>query len=287
MNPVERTVARHLWHRGLDPFGKLCLGTHEIDSSHEVEACHDVGQHRSYLVGNSSEDADDLLSFLAFKFSYPVVGIYHLSGLDIERLSGCRLVMHNASYLSLVRRKDRNHESSVAHGRCHVFIDNAIALCRTQDVVEQTRDAAYRACKLPADIGKSRRCVVLDFSSRSQGAVDLAAQVGEDHNISSDGFHQRKRLASFLLFWVEELHKVDDGTKRTAQAEQVFCFKEGAVQTQALQLFGKVEEPVGRHRSLAFLQYLDHLFDQCKLILYVVAFGHELHLINACRAQRT
>ena len=129
MNPVERTVTRHLWYRSLNSFGKLCLGTHEIDCSHEVEACHDVGQHRSYLVGNSSEDADDLLTFLTFKFAYPVVGFNYLCRLDIERLACCRLIMHNASYLSLVRRKDRNNESSVAQGWCHVLIYNTIALC--------------------------------------------------------------------------------------------------------------------------------------------------------------
>ena len=60
---------------------------------------------------------------LAFKFSYGIISFDNFRRLYENGLSRRRLIMHNSAYLTLVHRRYRYHEASVAYRRCSIFLD--------------------------------------------------------------------------------------------------------------------------------------------------------------------
>lgn len=60
--------------------------------------------------------------------------------------------MYDTFYLSFEGRGYRDHQTTVAHGRCHVLIDNPVRLCRTEDGLQAAGNTAHRDRHFPADL---------------------------------------------------------------------------------------------------------------------------------------
>ena len=65
-------------------------------------------------IGHLGEDTDDLSSLLSLQLTYAVVGLYELYGFYIDSLTSGRLVVYDTTYLTLVHRGDRDHETSIS-----------------------------------------------------------------------------------------------------------------------------------------------------------------------------
>ena len=132
MYPVYVRVGFHLRLYGLEGVCHFALGLYEVYDSKETVAVEYLLGVWPYLVGEGGEDAYDFLALLAFQFAYAVVGFHHLGWFYEHGAPGGTLVVHDAPYLALQGRYDRNDQTTVAQGRGDVFLHHALALCRAQ-----------------------------------------------------------------------------------------------------------------------------------------------------------
>ena len=123
---------------------KSRLGLYQVNLRQELVGLQQLRQKRAQPAGELRQDADDLTPLLPLQFADAVVGLHHLRRFNENGLARCRLVVHDPLYLSLVGRVDGDHQPSVAHAGCHIFVHISFRLCLAQDGVEAARDAAGR-----------------------------------------------------------------------------------------------------------------------------------------------
>ena len=86
----------------------------------------------AHLVAEYGQDAYHLSALLGLQLAHFVVGLHHLSRFDEDRLTCGRLVVNDTVDTPFHLRCYGYHQSSVAHGRGSVLIDDAVLLCRVQ-----------------------------------------------------------------------------------------------------------------------------------------------------------
>ena len=196
--PVGDVLFGESRHDAVDLVGKTHLGAQEVYFAQEVVALEQIVDVGTDKVGNRREDADDLLPFLAFEFADAVVGLHHFGRLDIERLSGGRLVVDNAAQTALGRRRDGDDQTTVAHSRCGVLIDISLGLGIAQDAIEETTYGREVALHLAANLGQLGTGIVAYLPCGRQGLVDLADNVGEGVHALCHAMKERETCDEIL-----------------------------------------------------------------------------------------
>ena len=114
------------------------LSLDEVDLSQELIGVEHLANMGSDALRHLRQDADNLLTLLAFKFTDLVVGFHHFRGFNINRAARSALVVNNTRDLSFQSRSHRNDETPVAHSRSGILVHDTLALCRVEDTVEDT-----------------------------------------------------------------------------------------------------------------------------------------------------
>ena len=131
--PVDQRFIFRPRDNGADAFGEAGFGTNEVDDGKEFVGLDDVRHEGADHVGESGQDADDLASLLGLEFADAVVGFDDGFGLNVDRLTGGRFVVHDAADASLEGGGYGDDESAVAEGGRRVAIHPAFSLRRAED----------------------------------------------------------------------------------------------------------------------------------------------------------
>ena len=135
-DPVYVWMVGHFRLYRLEHIGYFLLRPNQVDDGEEAVALQDFLGEWAHLVGEIGEDADNLLSFLAFQLAHPVVGFHHLGWFYEHGLTGGTLVVNDTLDSSLQGRDYWDNQSAVAQGRGYVFLYYALALGSSQYAVE-------------------------------------------------------------------------------------------------------------------------------------------------------
>ena len=170
--PVQQLLVLHAWLRALRDDGELRLGADEVDLCQELIASEHVLHLGTDCLRELHQDAVDLLPLLTLQLADLVVRLHHLGRFDKDRPARVRLVMHDATDLSLHRRSHRDDQSAVAQGGGYVLVDESLAFCRAEDVLQGSRHTACRRCQLLTNAEQCRRRRVLHMTELVEDLVD-------------------------------------------------------------------------------------------------------------------
>ena len=130
--PVDVWPVFHFGLEGLREFCQLRLGVYQVDACQELVRLEYLFHMWAHLVAEYGQDAYYLAALLSLQLAHFVVGLHHFRRFDEDRLTCGRLVVHDTVDAPFHLRCYGYHQSSVAHGRGGVLIDDAVLLCRVQ-----------------------------------------------------------------------------------------------------------------------------------------------------------
>ena len=213
MDGTRPVYLLYVFNYRLDPFhllGKKSFGTNEIDIGHKLIRLQDIRNHRTDDIGEVCQDLHDLAPFVAFQLPDAVVGFDNDFRLNEHSLATGRLVMYDPFDLSFESWSDGDHQTSVAHGRCYVFVDNSFRLCASQDRLQAAGNTAHCRCDLLPDLCQCGRGIIFYFSELIQDGVYFSYQLREDKYIS--GQSRKCRISDlFILYRTEKADDIVDG----------------------------------------------------------------------------
>ena len=123
MIPLYLRLPLYLRHLRINVNRKQCLCPDKVNLPQYHVARYHLIDVRTYLRSHRSEYAHYLTVHLPLKLAYGVICLHYLCRFYKYGLSRRRLIMHNSAYLTLVHRRYRYHEASVAYRRCSIFLD--------------------------------------------------------------------------------------------------------------------------------------------------------------------
>ena len=95
----------------------------EFDICKELEASQQLLQVRTKLLGELSQDTNDLSFLVGFQLANAVICLHHLSRFYEDRFARGTFIVNNALDAPFQCWSNRNNETSVAHSRCDIFLD--------------------------------------------------------------------------------------------------------------------------------------------------------------------
>ena len=129
VEPIDERRGVYFGRTSFDGFRQLVLGKEELDVGKKLEASQQFLQVRSQLLCKLAKDAYDLSPLVGLQFADTVVGLHYFCRLDEDSLARSTLVVDDAFDASLQGWGNRDDETAVAHGRCHVLFHQSLGLC--------------------------------------------------------------------------------------------------------------------------------------------------------------
>ena len=233
-------------------------------------------------LGHLCENMDYLMSLISLQLTYLVVGLHHLRRLYIDGLSRCTLIVDDTRNLALHPRRDGNDKSSVANSGCDILVNDALALRRVQDAVQNARHRPCHTRHLTADTQQLGRGVIADMTELIHDLVYLLDEDGEgSHTVGKvveGGIVPHGNLRNgILLATVEELHQVIDGLQRALQVKELVLFHPGILHTHPLDAVAHVED-ISQGEVVTLLANTPHLAYLLHPGVYLLAVVRESHL---------
>ncbi len=148
------------------------LGKDEAQLGHSAEIVAERTGKAGHIVGKLRQNALDLLILPGSQHPQLIVGLDHLHGLDVDRLTGGADVMHQTADGGFHLRLHGHHIPVAAHGDQALLQDLGIG-GRGDDLMQYLPDAGVGAAHLPSDGGQLRRGGICDLILAENTGGDL------------------------------------------------------------------------------------------------------------------
>ena len=136
-SPVHhRTVVKRRFH-SIHIHGNLRLCTDKVHFTEKVISLQKFRNLRPQLGRERRKYGYHFAFFLGFKLAYTVICLYHLGRFYKHCLSTRRFIVYYTTHLALERRRYRDDQTAVAHGRRRILLDKSFGLCTAKNTVER------------------------------------------------------------------------------------------------------------------------------------------------------
>ena len=123
MIPLYFRLVFNMRHRCIDINAKCGFSIDKIQLSYYMTTFRNFFRIGTYFSCKSDNHSYFLPFFLHMQFAEPVSGLHDFRRLNKNSLSSRTLVMHYTIYLSFKSRRNRYHQTAVAHCRSGIFFN--------------------------------------------------------------------------------------------------------------------------------------------------------------------
>ena len=247
------------------------LGAQHVNLGEVVARVGDQGGIRTDRVGEFREDTDDLAPLRILQLAQFVVDLHDLDRLDIEGLSGSRLVVDESVEFAFVGCGDGDHGPTVADRDLRIGIDDPGPLGRGQDGLQALGGLPLAFADRAPDLLQGRRGVVTDVAEAIDDRIDAPDDLGErGHAVRAV---PERRIA--ILTVEDERNDTAEGRQRPMQRNDLLDVEERSLDAQ----FGDDLVDVGVFASGKVVLHVEeqaHLVGQSQPALDFARRGGEL-----------
>ena len=266
------------------------LGTNKINFGQELIRLKQSRYMRTYNRREIRQDTDNFPAFLTLQLADAVVGFHHFCRFNEHGLSGGRLIMNDSPDLSFHTGGHRNHQSSVAHGRCHILLHIPFRLSRTKNRIQTSGDTSCRSSQFTAYAKQFWRSIILHLAKLVQYIIDTRNQHRENHHFACQFIKSRIRRMRLLVLLIirltEKAYHVTYCFQRTAQVKQFRLIHVKPFHTNPLQGRTHVKKILAGKIVLS-LQDTDKLHNLLEPSVYFAVIIRKRHFIYSFHTQRT